>query len=94
MRDVFPKLTAPRYRELHGHAALEQAAEEGGADEGLVRAVPDLDAAVALVLEALPTLAYMTIGVGEDGQVEVSYRTREVRIVEETGAMTLARRKR
>lgn len=51
-----------------------------------------LEAAAELVLEAVPNLASFTIRVTEDGAVSVDYKTREVKVVEESGSITLGKK--
>ena len=92
MRAVFPKLTASRYRDLHNGAALEQSSEQAGASEPTVRAAADLDAAVHLVLEAVPGLHSLTLEVLDDGEVWVQYKTREVRVVEDAGSLRITKK--
>lgn len=61
---------------------------------GVVATVPtirpnDIEGAVRLILEAIPNLKSFKIEVDEDGQVRINHTTREVRVVEETGTLTI-----
>lgn len=90
---VLRKLDNARYRELYAQAAAEQLAEVNGASQAVVHAAPDLDAAVQLVVDALPALRSMSIEVDDERNVRVSYRTRELRVVEDEGSLTIRRPK-
>jgi hypothetical protein len=88
MRAVFPSLAPANYRlrELYQAAAAEQLAQEQAKDakpEGR----DELSTAVALVMEALPNLRSMSLEADDDGEVTVAYKTREVRIVEDSGSL-------
>jgi transcriptional regulator with XRE-family HTH domain len=92
MRAIFPAFSSAgsRYGELYRAAAAEQLAVEQArevkADEG-----GDLAAAVRLVLEAMPNLRSMTIEVDDDGEVSIAFKTREIRVVEDSGALKVRR---
>lgn len=88
MRAIFPAMSSAgsRYGELFRAAAAEQA-RAAKAEEG-----DDFAAAVRLVLEAKPNLRSATIDVDDDGEVSVSYKTREVRVVEEGGTLKVRSR--
>ena len=92
MAAVWTKLHAAKYKDLYREAALEQAAEIQGGSQTTVDRAPDLDAAIQLVLDAVPSLRALTVNVDDEGEIQVSYRTREVRIVEDTGTLALRRR--
>lgn len=88
MRSIFPPLSSAgsRYGELFRAAAAEQLAIEQ-AREAKSEEKDDLSAAVRLVIEAMPNLRSMTIEVDDDGEVSIAYKTREVRVVEESGSL-------
>lgn len=88
MRAIFPPLSSAgsRYAELFRAAAAEQLAIEQ-AREAKSEEKDDLSAAVRLVIEAMPNLRSMTIEVDDDGEVSITYKTREVRVVEESGSL-------
>ncbi len=96
MRQVFPAFNARNFLDLYAAAAAEQKSIEQAKDE---RATPtakptsstDLDAAVRMLLEVMPGLISLTIEVGEDGEASVSFRTRQVRIVEDHGNLQVRR---
>lgn len=89
---VWTKLHAAKYKDLYRQAAIEQGAEIQGLSQDNVDRAPDLDAAIQLVLDAVPSLRSLTVNVDDEGEIQVSYRTREVRIVEDTGTLALRRR--
>lgn len=93
LRVVFPKLTAQMFKDLFNGAALEQLSEQNGSGQDAVTAAPDLDAAVTLMLDAVPTLRSMSIEVDDQGDVHVAYKTREVRVVEDGGQLSITRRR-
>lgn len=93
MRGVFPSLApaSSKLRELYQAAAAEQLAIEQAKDakpEGR----DELSTAIALVLEALPNLRSMSLEVDDEGEVTVAYKTREVRIVEDSGQLKVRTR--
>lgn len=93
MRAIFPALSSAgsRYAELHRAAAAEQlAVEQSREAKGEER--DDLSAAVRLVIESTPNLRSMTIEVDDDGEVAISYKTREVRVVEDSCSMKVRMR--
>jgi hypothetical protein len=95
MRDVFPPLkagggTGGRYRELFDAAAAEQLAIETAKESPRPAAGSgDLDAAVRILVDAVPHLRSLSIEIDDDGGVAVSYLTREVRIVEDKGSLQM-----
>lgn len=93
LRAIFPALSSAgsRYAQLYGAAAAEQLAIEQ-AREAKADERDDLSAAVRLVIEAMPNLRTMTIDVDDDGEVAVSYKTREVRVVEDSGSLKVRAR--
>lgn len=101
MRAVFPRMNATGnpYRELFEQAAAEQRAHEQAKDDErkLESRIPtavgtgDLDAAVRMLLEAMPGLRTLTVEVDDAGEATVTYKTREVRIFEDTGSMQVKR---
>src|ERR1700751_1321109 len=93
MRAIFPVLnsTGSRYGELSRAAAAEQLAIEQ-AREAKADEKDDLSAAVRLVVEAMPNLRSMTIDVDDEGEVAIAYKTREVRVVEDSGALKVRMR--
>lgn len=95
MRLVFPVINAGnRYRELFEGAAAEQLAIETArqtAKETPQEKAGDMDAAIRLLLDAVPGLCSLSIEVDEDGVASVSFRTRQVRIVEDAGTMQVRR---
>jgi transcriptional regulator with XRE-family HTH domain len=52
----------------------------------------DLSTAVELLLGALPNLAQLTINVDEQGNASVNYLTREVKVIETSGSLTLPKK--
>ena len=99
MRAVFPQLGAggaagSKYRELFDAAAAEQLASENArntAKDPPPTGSRDLDAAVRMIMEMMPGLRSLTIEVSDDGDASVSYRTREVRIIEDSGNLQVRR---
>lgn len=93
MRGVFAQLLSPgsEYRKLFDAAAAEQKAIEDARQAAPTQSggASDLDTAVRLLIEAMPGLRSMAIEVDDDGKVAVSYKTREVRIVEDSGHIDL-----
>ena len=97
LRAVFPPLDrGNRYRELFEAAAAEQFEIEQARKD--VASVPveekqgDLDAAVNMLLDAVAGLRSLRIEVDDDGHAVVTYVTREVRVVEDSGTMQVRRR--
>ncbi len=90
MRSVFPPLASSgsRYAELYRAAAAEQLAIEQ-AREAKVEEKDDMSAAVRLLLEAMPNLRSMSIDIDDDGEIVIAFKTREVRVVEDSGRMTM-----
>jgi hypothetical protein len=76
-----------------GRAAISQPIEEPMPHQITIQKSPDDDikAAVRLVLEAIPSLASFTIAVDDKGAASVSYTTRELRVVENTGSFTVSK---
>lgn len=93
LRAIFPALSSAgsRYAELYRAAAAEQLAIEQ-AREAKADEKDDLSAAVKLVVEAMPNLRSMTIDVDDEGEVAIAYKTREVRVVEDSGALKVRMR--
>lgn len=93
MRAIFPALSSAgsRYAELYRAAAAEQLAVEQ-AREAKSDEKDDLSAAVRLVVEAMPGLRSMTIEVDDDGEIAIAYKTREVRVVEDSGSLKVRAR--
>lgn len=94
LRAIFPPLNAvgSQYIELFRAAAAEQLAlEQAKPVEEQER--DDLSAAVRLIIEAMPNLSSMTIEVDDAGEVAISYKTREVRVVEGGGQLKIGRTK-
>jgi len=98
MRAVFPPLSGAgnRYREVFDAAAAEQRAIEDArehkaqavdADADADAGNADLDTMVRMLMESMPGLRSLHIEVDDDGVASVSYRTREVRIIEDAGNM-------
>lgn len=92
LRAVFPPMASAssRYRDLYAaavaeHLAVEQAKTQQTAESG------DVTAAIHLLVEAMPSLRSMTIDIADDGEVSVSYKTREVRVVEDSGTLRVKR---
>jgi transcriptional regulator with XRE-family HTH domain len=92
MRAIFPAFSSAgsRYAELYRAAAAEQlAVEQARVSKSDER--DDLTAAVRLVVEAMPGLRTMTIDVDDDGEIAIAYKTREVRVVEDSGSLKVRR---
>jgi hypothetical protein len=93
MRAIFPVLSSAgsRYNELYRAAAAEQLALEQ-AREAKHDEKDDLSAAIRLVVEAMPNLRSATIEVDDDGEIALTYKTREVRVVEDSGHLKVRTR--
>jgi len=88
MRSIFPAFASAgsTYAELFRAAAAEQLAIEQ-AREAKSEEKNELSTAVHLLVEAMPSLRSMTIEVDDDGEIAIAYKTREVRVVEDSGQL-------
>lgn len=101
---VFPQLrggVGNRHRELYDGAAAEQRAIEQARNaepEPVRQPRPeptqgaDIDAAVRMLIEAIPSLRALNIEINEAGEATVNYRIREIRVVEDSGTMNVRTR--
>lgn len=87
LRAVFPALNATPHLELFKAAAAEQLASEQHKVQVVEARENDLDAAIRLLVDSVPGLRQLTLEVDDSGSVSVSFRTREVRVVEDTGSL-------
>lgn len=94
MRQCFPPLmsSGSRYNELYRSAAAEQLALEQTKAEIKTDDGNDMEAAVRLLIEAVPSLRSMSIEVDDDGEISISYKTREVRVIEDSGSLKVKAR--
>lgn len=90
--DVYRKFNAPRYKEIFQQAALEQRVELMGAPQDHVDTAGDVDAAVQLLVDALPNLRTLTITVDDAGEIGIAFKTRRIVEVEEDGERRVKRR--
>ena len=81
------------HRELYSAAAAEQLGIQNAKEAADAKAPKsdggDMDAAIRLLVDAVPNIRSLSIEVDDDGKISVGYRTREVRVVEETGTLSL-----
>lgn len=94
MRSIFPSLAPASYklRDLYQSAAAEQLAFEQAKESAEAKdeeGKNEFSAAVHLLVESIPNLRSMMISITDDGEVSVSYKTREVRVVEDGGSLKI-----